>query len=158
LVAVHPRDAKVVLPDATGAHVGPRLIVETKDEHDFDPSGRAFGTMLRADMEKISGGHWIPAVTPNVKFSMLRQQHFEQAQALLGEDFDRLFVVHALATGVREETRSFFAAHRIYWITIKDVVSDLLVWYPTVERKAGLRNTLVGDLLHLLVGYCGIKL
>jgi hypothetical protein len=158
LVAIHPRRSKVGLPDGAGTLVGPRLIVETKDEHDFDPLGKAFGASLCGDVAKMQGGRWVPAGTPNVKFSMLRQQHYEAAEVFFGgDDFDRLFVVHALDSATRQETQALFAKRRVYWVSIKEVVADLLAWYPTVERKAALRHTLPGDLFHLLVGYCNLK-
>jgi hypothetical protein len=34
----------------TGQAIGPRLIIEMKDEHDFDPKGREFGKWLRSDL------------------------------------------------------------------------------------------------------------
>ena len=95
LVAVHPRDQYFALPN--GRQVGPRLIVETKDEHDWDPQGKEFGKLLISDVTRLNAEGYIPAGTKNVKFSMLRQQHFEKAAHLFGlHDFDRLFVVHAI--------------------------------------------------------------
>ena len=55
----------------TGHTVGPRLIIESKDEHDFDPSGRDFGKRLTHDAELISDSGFIPA-EEKAKFTMLR--------------------------------------------------------------------------------------
>src|SRR5687768_623757 len=44
LVALHPLGHTIALP--TGTTIGPRLIIETKDEHDWEPSGREFGALL----------------------------------------------------------------------------------------------------------------
>jgi len=42
LVAIQAGLHPFALPN--GRCVGPRVIVETKDEHDFDPKGKEFGT------------------------------------------------------------------------------------------------------------------
>ena len=47
------------------------------------------------------------------------------------------------------------APRRIHWLSIRDVTRDLLVWYAAHPARASLRHTLVGDLFHLLVGFCG---
>jgi hypothetical protein len=41
LIAMQAKSQTFTLPD--GRPVGPRLLVETKDEHDFDPKGKEFG-------------------------------------------------------------------------------------------------------------------
>jgi hypothetical protein len=99
--------------------------------------------------------HVIPPDARNVKFSMLREQHFERARTYFGtDDFDRLFIVHALDSDVRTELKQQLIERRIYWLTIPELVADLYAWYQTHERKAALRCTLTGDLLHLLFGLC----
>jgi hypothetical protein len=157
LVAIHPRAHPISLP--SGVSVGPRLIIETKDEHDWEPSGREFGALLRADVDKMGVGLFVPRGTKGVKFSMLRQEHFEKATELFGtEDFDRLFVVHAIDDQVLGALNPRMIEQRIFWLTIPDVVHDLVEWYRHHKRPAALRNTLVGDLLHLLVGFCQLDL
>ncbi len=95
LVALHPDAKTLQLPD--GSVVGPRLIVETKDEHDWEPTGRQFGALLPDDVAKMAGDRFVPRGATGIKFSMLRQEHFERVSALFGTyDFDRLFVVHAI--------------------------------------------------------------
>jgi hypothetical protein len=99
LVALHPLGQAFSLP--TGATIGPRVIVETKDDHDWDASGREFGQLLRADVVTMDGGLFIPWGTKGVRFSMLLAEHFDRAVSLFGDgDFDRLFVVHAIEPGV----------------------------------------------------------
>ena len=157
LVALHPELKLLVLPG--GRAVGPRLIVETKDEHDWEPIGREFGANLRADVAKMGDAGFVPRGAKGVKFSMLRQEHHERAAALFGtDDFDRLFVVHALDPKVLADLGAELAQKRIYWVTVPELVRDLLGWYRAHQRPAALRNTLVGDLLHLLVGFCGLGL
>lgn len=158
LVAIQAALRPIIVPG--GAAIGPRLIVEAKDEHDWEPTGREFGRFLRTDVSKMGQEPYIPRdERGSVKFSMLRQAHFETAAQMFGtEDFDRLFVVHAIDQAVLRELDSTLAARRIYWTTLPMIVRDLMVWYRSHHRPTGLRHTFVGDLWHLLVGYCGFDL
>lgn len=158
LVAVRADMKAFPLPDGTS--VGPRVIVETKDEHDWDSTGREFGQLLRVDLAKMASQGYVPKGTSGVKFTMLRQEHYECAVKLFGnDDFDRVFVVHALERDVRAQLgTSQQASWRIHWVTIPEIVADLLRWYRRHPRPAGLRQTLVGDLIHLLVGFCKLDL
>ena len=156
LVAVRPDAANFRLPDQT--IVGPQLIVETRDEHDWEPTGREFGQALRSDVAQMNGLAYIPQAAKGVKFQMLRQQHYEGASRLFKTlEFDRLFVVHALDPAVRAELAPQLAAKRIYWLTVSELVDDLLGWYREQRRPTVLRNTLAGDMFHLLVGFCGYR-
>jgi hypothetical protein len=157
LVALHPLGQAFALP--TGATIGSRLIVETKDEHDWEPSGREFGQLLRIDVAKMDSGPFIPRGTKGVKFSMLRKEHFDRAVSLFGNgDFDRLFVVHAIDPRVLADLAPALSQQRIYWTTVPQIVRDLLRWYRSHAQPTTLRSTLVGDLFHLLVGFCGLQL
>jgi hypothetical protein len=157
LVAMHPENLQITLPG--GVTLGPRIIVETKDEHDFDPSGKGFAKLLQNDAAMLTELPFIAIGNKNVKFSMLREQHYRRAEALFGtDDFDRLFVVHALDRAVVDELGSTLAPRRIHWLTIPELVRDLLDWYRAHERPTSLRNTLTGDIWHLLVGYCRLDL
>jgi hypothetical protein len=144
------------LPD--GSVVGPRIIVETKDEHD-GPTGRVLGNLLRADLEKLSPEGFIKRNTSDVKYTMLKEEHFDVARAFFDSaEFDRIFVIHALDDAVRAEVSPSLAQnHRIHWMTIPELASDLRDWYVASDRptRISLRNTLAGDLFHLLVGFCG---
>jgi hypothetical protein len=142
-----------------GLSLKPRLIVETKDEHDWEASGREFGNYLQADIVKMGDAAFIPLKTKGVKFTMLRQEHYRKAEQLFGtDDFDRLFVVHALDPSIRQALTPELSSRRIFWLTVPELVQDLVAWYRAHPRPAALRNTLVGDLLHLLVGFCGLSL
>ena len=157
LVAMQPQGRHIVLP--SGAPLGPRIIIETKDEHDWEPTGREFGRFLSADMEQMGDGRFLPRGAKGVKFSMLRQEHFDRAMALFGtDDFDRLFVVHAMDSVVLADLGPILAERRIHWLTVPEVVADLVTWYRDHRRPAALRNTRVGDLFHLLVGFCKLDL
>lgn len=101
---------------------------------------------------------FIPARTKGVKFTMLREEHYRIAEELFGhQPFDRLFVVHALDPQIRSEVCPRLADHRIYWITIPELVDDLVAWYHVHPRNAALRHSFVGELLHLLIGFCGME-
>jgi hypothetical protein len=156
LIALRPDLTPFTLPD--GTQVGPRLIVETKDEHDWEPRGIEFGACLRADAVQMNGGTTVAIGAPGIKFTMLCQEQYNRARQVFGsDDFDRLFVVHALDPNVHQELRSSFARHRIYWTTVPIVVSDILTWYAVNPTESALRNALTGDLIHLLVGFCGLR-
>ena len=156
LVSLRADLTPFALPD--GLAIGPRVIVETKDEHDWEPTGGEFGALLRADVQKMADGKFVPSGEKGVKFTMLRQEHYEKAAEFFGtDDFDRLFVVHAIDPAVRAELAQTLADRRIRWVTIVEVVEDLQGWYRAHPRKAGLCHTLVGDLWHLLVGFCNFQ-
>jgi hypothetical protein len=82
LVALHPLEHAVSLP--SGANISPRFIVETEDEHDREPPGREFGALLRDDVMKMGDRPFVPSGGKQVKFSMLREEHYERAAALFG--------------------------------------------------------------------------
>ena len=155
LVALRPDLRAWSLPDGTGVT---RAIVETKDEHDFDPAGRDYAKRLRSDVLALGGGQFVPS-GGECRFTMLRQEHYEKALALFGSsDFDRIFVVHALDEQARQEIGPALARERrIHWVTAREIVGDLLTWYRTLDHRAALRHTLMGDLWHLLVGHCGLS-
>ena len=151
--AIHPRGEQITLPG--GNRIGPQMIVETKDEHDFDPKGLEFGKYLRADVLLMADQPFVPAGSGKAKFTMLREQHFKKATEIFGSSsFDRIFVVHAIDPRVVDDLAETFHALRIHWLSLPEVMRDLLDWYRIHQRPSGLRNTLTGDLWHLLVGYC----
>jgi hypothetical protein len=158
LVAIHPELKSIELPGSRT--VGPRLIIETKDEHDFDPSGREFGKYLLSDASQLGNGKYVPIGSPGkIKFSMLRQAHFDVACQMFGtDDFDRIFVVHAVDPSVLQRLEPMMTCRRVHWLTIRDIVLDLQTWYRGHPRPAGLRYSFVGDMWHLLFGYCGVAL
>lgn len=145
----------IILPG--GLSIGPRIIVEAKDEHDWEPRGKEFGQLLEKDLAQLSDGLFVPRGIP-CKFTMLRQEHFEAATKFFGtDDLDRLFIVHALDEAVASRHTEALAKCRIHFLTIREVVGDLFKWYVQHPRRSGLRHTLVGDIWHLLVGFCGCE-
>jgi hypothetical protein len=153
-VALHPAGA------AWGAPLIPpavRAIIETKDEHDYDPSGREFARMLVKDAATIGDGSFAP-VGAQLKFSMLREEHYRVAEGLFGSnDFARIFIIHDLDRACCAEALDGMRAQGIFWLTAREIVADLIDWYPICANKPALRHTLAGDMLHLLVGYCKLR-
>ncbi len=154
-VAMRPDLQAWTLPDGTPVL---RAIVEAKDEHDFDPTGRDFGKRLLEDVNALGAGQYI-AQGETANFSMLRQEHYETATTLFGTtEFHRIFVVHALDEKVRQEVCPTLAKEkRIHWLTVQEVVVDLIAWYEGLSSRSALRHTLIGDLWHLLIGYCDLR-
>lgn len=154
-LALRPDLTPWTLPDGTPIT---RAIIETKDEHDFDPKGKDFGRRLKEDVQALSDALYI-SKPKLAHFSLLRQEHYELATRIFGTaDFDRLFIVHALDPDVRNEICPILAkTKRIYWLTVHEIVTDLFQWYQRVSNRAGLRHSLMGDLWHLLIGYCGFR-
>lgn len=156
LLAMHPKGAKLHLPG--GGQIGSRIIVETKDEHDWEPTGKEFAKLLQQDVAQLSPEGYVSAEVRGIKFSMLREQHFRCAEKIFGtSDFDRLFVVHAIDPAFFTPMKFRLADARIFWISICDIAHDLLVWYDQHSRRAELRQDLTADFFHLLVGFCGFR-
>lgn len=157
ILAMHPGGRTIGL--GNGNTIGPRLIIEVKDEHDFDPKGREFGKALRGDMAAMGDGQFVPSGgTLPIKFSMLREAHYRVAVDRFGtDDFDRLFIVHAVDPATLDDLTPLMAPRRIWWLTLPEIVRDLEEWYRKHPRPAGLRHSPVGDLLHLMFGYCGVS-
>jgi hypothetical protein len=156
LIAIRADMQPFKLPD--GQQVGPRLIVEAKDEHDFDPNGADFGKRLKDDVALMGQSHTIPKGTSGVKFTMLREEHHAVAVSMFGtSDFDRLFIVHAIDPQALAEVAPTLEQARIHWLTIPQLLDDLLLWYAAHPHPTELRQSLVGDLLHLLVGFCHLS-
>jgi hypothetical protein len=156
LIAIRPDLQTFALPD--GTTVGPRLIVEMKDEHDWEPTGKEFGKSLIKDIQKMEQMLFIPKGTKEVKFTMLREEHYEKATSFFGTNqFDRLLALHAISADAKLDLAAAMAERRIHVVTIKEIAAELLEWYRLHPRKAALRHTLTGDIWHLLVGFCGYK-
>ncbi len=49
------------------------------------------------------------------------------------------------------------AERQIFWLTIPELVADIHAWYQTHPRRAALRRSPTGDLLHLLFGLCRLR-
>ncbi len=152
LAAIRPDGTAFTLP--SGIQVGPRIIIETKDEHDWDASGKKFGNSLLSDIENLKDGPYIPADVKGIHFVMLRQQHYEVAHSLFrSDDFDRLFVVHAIDAESLKKCEQHLQRHHIHWLTLTSLIDDLQKWYKQHPRRTSLRNSITGDMFHLIFGF-----
>jgi hypothetical protein len=155
-LVIQGRLTKLRLPN--GVEIGPRVAVEAKDEHD-GVSARDFAKLLIADLGKLNSNGVVERHTSGIKFTMLKEEHFEVSRAFFGtDDFDRLVVGHAFDFGEQGESAVELGRHhRINWLTIPEVVLDFYQWYEKADKpvKVSLRNMLTGDIFHLLVGFCG---
>jgi len=122
--------------------------------------GAEFGQLFLADVEKMEDGPYIPAHARHVKFAMLQEEHFQVAADVFGPDcFDRLFVLHAIdTTAFEDEIPTLRQEHRVHLLTVKGLLEDLVEWCQGLDHQARLRNTLTGDLFHLLFGFGGATL
>jgi len=156
--AIRADGGTIQLPGGIG--VGARIIVEAKDEHDYDPSGEDFARRFLKDIDRMGEEQYIPAHARCVKFSMLREEHYRVALDLFGgSDFDRLFVLHAMdTTAFEDRIPALSEQRRIHLVVLKDLLRDLVQWYGGLDHRARLRNSLTGDLFHLLFGFCGVSL
>jgi hypothetical protein len=90
---------------------------------------------------------------------MLKQEHYEVASDIFGtDDFDRLFVLHAINMNDLVEHMPPLEENGIHLLTVKQLLHDLQSWYLAENQPAALRNDLIGDMVHLLFGYCGVRL
>src|SRR4051794_10621647 len=89
-LAMQGRLVKLRLP--SGVEIGPRIAVEAKDEHD-GVSARDFAKLLLADLGRLNENGVVEKHTSVVKFTMLKEEHFEVSKTFFGtDDFDRVVV------------------------------------------------------------------
>ena len=128
-------------------------IVETKDERDFDPRGTDFTKRLLYDFSLLKNG--LIDENTSCNFSMLKEQHHEKAKELFnGEDYARIFIFHALKQSEALETIiSQLRDLNIHFITSSEMLQDIHDFLKSDKRTAAIRNSLVGDILDMLMAY-----
>lgn len=128
-------------------------IVETKDERDFDPRGTDFAKRLMNDFSVLE--HGVIDEKRSCNFSMLKQQHHEVATELFnGEEFAKIFIFHTLKQS--EALDPIIARLRdlnIHFITSAEMLGDIQEFLNSNKRTASIRNSLVGDILDMLITY-----
>jgi hypothetical protein len=151
-------------------------IVETKDERDFDPHGADFAKRLRSDYERLQGNRMISDET-TCCFSMLRKEHHAEAEKIFGQgaDFAKIFIFHDLKKNGIEDMLAELRSRNIHVVTSFEMLSDIQKFFrdpqpaqakksgpdsqnlraPLFRSGAGVRNSLVGDILDMLVTYHG---
>ena len=131
-------------------------IVETKDERDFDPRGLYFKKRLIADYEHIaaSSNYTIPKAEKNINFSMFRIQHHTKALDIFNEqNFSKLFIFHKLDMHGIDDIITDLKNKDIHFISSEQILEDIHINFDTYRNGAGIRNSLVGDILDFLAHY-----
>ena len=135
-----------------------RAIIETKNELDYDKYGTDFAKRIIYDYSIVKNNNYAPSVS-SVNFSMLSREHYEYASNILfkNKKFIRIFIVHKINIDKDnvQECINNFKNIDVYFIQISDIINDLFKWYYNCQNKTIIRNSLVGDLIHLL-NYCNI--
>lgn len=127
-------------------------VIETKDERDFDPRGTDFAKRLRQDVSLLQDGVIDTDVSCN--FSMLKKKHHEVAQEIFaGADFAKIFIFHNIKTIGLEDVTADLRSRNIHIVTSFEVLSDIQDFFKNSRSGAGIRNSLVGDILDMLFTY-----
>ena len=143
-----PRDSVTLLERITFKNA----IVETKDERDFDSLGTDFAKRLRYDSTLLQG-NWI-GTEASCNFSMLKEQHHNEAKKIFdGADFSKIFIFHKLKTAGLEDLIADLRGRDIHIVTSFEMLSDIENWIKGSRPGAGIRNSLVGDILDMLITY-----
>lgn len=128
-------------------------IVETKDERDFDPRGNDFAKRLMYDFSVLKDG--VIEERQSCNFSMLKEQHHEVAKKLFNtEDFAKIFIFHNLKQSDALDTvQAQLRELNIHFITSAEMLGDIYDHLNSGKRTAAIRNSLVGDILDMLITY-----
>lgn len=128
-------------------------IVETKDERDFDPRGTDFAKRLMYDFSVLKDG--VIDKNQSCNFSMLKEQHHEVGEKLFnGEKFAKIFIFHTLKpSDALDPIIAQLRELNIHFITSAEVLRDIQDFLKSKERTAAIRNSLVGDVLDMLMTY-----
>lgn len=129
-------------------------IIETKDERDFDPHGTDFSKRLIHDCKVLQGRCINKDVWCN--FSMLKEQHHEVAEKIFnGAEFSKIFIFHNLniKKGDLEDMLADLRSRSIHIVTSSEMLEDIQDFFKNDYPGAGIRNSLVGDILDMLLRY-----
>lgn len=128
-------------------------IVETKDERDFDPRGTDFAKRLMYDFSLLKDG--LIDENTSCNFSMLKEQHHKKAKELFnGEDYAKIFIFHTLKQSDALDTiKARLRELNIHFITSAEMLADIHKFLTSKARTAAIRNSLVGDILDMLMTY-----
>lgn len=129
-------------------------IIETKDERDFDPRGIDFTKRLSYDFSLLQGRLIDGDVSCN--FSMLKKQHHEVAEGIFNSaDFAKIFIFHNLKSAGLEDMIADLRIREIHIVTSSEMLSEIQTFFEKSRSGAGIRNSLVGDILDMLITYHG---
>jgi hypothetical protein len=129
-------------------------IVEVKDERDYDPLGTDIAKRLRRDYNLLAENRMISAEIPCI-FSMLKEQHHKKAEKIFGTeaDFSKIFIFHNLNRAGLADMITDLHDRKIHFVTSFEMLSDIQKFFKESRDGAGIRNSLVGDILDMLVTY-----
>jgi hypothetical protein len=141
-------------------------IVETKDERDYDYYGADYAKRLRNDFERLNGKNMISKGV-KCEFHMLREEHHEKAEEIFGSgiDFLKIFIFHHVKE--MDDIKTIcdeLSSRGIYVVTSEEMLSDIKTCFkkwrsgqgPDIyisNPGAGVRNSLAGDILDMLITY-----
>lgn len=129
-------------------------IIETKDERDFDPRGTDFSKRLSYDFALLQGRMIDGDASCN--FSMLKKQHHDVAGKIFkNADFSKIFIFHNLKSTGLEDMIADLCGRDIHVVTSFEMLSDIQEFFRKFRSGAGVRNSLVGDILDMLITYHG---
>jgi hypothetical protein len=131
-------------------------IVETKNESYYDPRGTKFAKILRAHYNLLDENYLISAET-KCHFSMLKELHHEATKKIFGRDadFSKIFIFHNLDRTGLEDMLADLQGRDIHFVTSFEMLADIQNFFTNDHPGAGVRNSLVGDILDMLVSYHG---
>lgn len=129
-------------------------IIETKDERDYDSRGTNFSKRLIYDFGLLHNNFINNDVPCN--FSMLKKQHHEVAERIFNSaDFAKIFIFHNIKSIGLEEIIADLYSRNIHVVTSSEMLSDIQVFFKKSRSGSGIRNSLVGDILDMLITYHG---
>jgi len=129
-------------------------IVETKDERDFDKYGTDIAKRLCEDYEQLNGNRMITSEA-QCRFSMLKEQHHKEAENIFGQsaDFSKIFIFHNLNRNGLKDKLDELRDRNIHFVTSSEMLLDIYKFLKESRNGAGVRNSLVGDILDMLITY-----
>jgi len=153
-VVMSPKGNTTLLEDSDDPITFKNAIVEVKDERDFDKRGTDFAKRLRKDYNLLAENRMISVGTPCI-FSMLKEQHHKKAEEIFGTeaDFSKIFIFHNLNKNGLSDILADLRDRNIYFVTSFEILSDIQKFFRESRDGAGIRNSLVGDILDMLVTY-----
>jgi len=129
-------------------------IVETKDERDFDRRGTDFAKRLRNDFALLQDCTISEGTSCN--FSMLKREHHDVAEGIFkSAEFSKIFIFHNLKSSGIEDMFTDLRSRNIHIVNSFEMLSDILKFFKNSRSGAGIRNSLVGDILDMLITYHG---
>jgi hypothetical protein len=131
-----------------------KAIIETKDERDFDPHGADFANRLGYDFALLQDRVIDADISCN--FSMLKKQHHDVAENMFaGAEFSKIFIFHNIKGAGLDGIIADLCSKNIHVVTSAEMLTDIQDFFKKSHPGAGIRNSLVGDILDMLITYHG---